>query len=613
MPARSPRLALTAALLIATLARPAHARPRKTPTPVPAAPQEVEKPWPLPAPLHIDRFTLDNGMRVVVQTDRKAPLVAVGIMVDVGARDEEQNLTGLAHFFEHMMFQGSEHAGKMEHFHALEAAGADLNANTSTDRTWYYEVVPKPALELALWLEADRFAHLKIDSANVDNQRQAVLEERRERLENRPYALAMLTLESMVFAIPSLQHPTIGEAQDVQKAPLEAFRAFWQKWYTPNNAVLVLVGDLDAAEAKTLAQKYLGRVERRAEPKHPSFDEPQPGKHQYAVHEEKLGKTPAFHLAWRVPAAPDPDAYALDLLAEVLGGGEASRLEKKLTRDKALATSYFVGGFDRRGEDVFDVNVEMATQSPAALAEAKRRVREEIQDVALHGVSADELRRAKVAFEAAYVFGSLAAGRRAELLAQYELYFGDAGKLQEALPKYHAVTSQDLQRVAATRLAWGREVELDVVPTGLAKPKDGGSRPDYVTKFEQAQVKAMAAEKARIEAAEKAKADADLKADQKARAEAEAKAREEAKRQEQERMQSEAARQRLEAEAAEKARTEPKPASQETAPTAQPVTTPSAGTAEKAAAPEPVALPKGASATAPEWKPLRKVKKGGGK
>jgi zinc protease len=577
MPARR-FLPLAVALLASatTFAPPAHARARKTPPPAPTQPAAPEKPWPLPPPLQIDRFTLANGMRVVVQTDRKAPLVAVGIMVDVGARDEEQNLTGLAHFFEHMMFQGSEHAGKMEHFRALEAAGAELNANTSTDRTWYYEVVPKPALELALWLEADRFAHLHIDSANVDNQRQAVLEERRERLENRPYAAAMLTLEAMVYAIPSLQHPTIGEAADVQKAPLEAFRAFWQKWYSPNNAVLVLVGDLDVAEARTLAEKYLGRVERRAEPKHASFDEPAPVKHQYAVHEEKLGKTPAFHLAWRVPAAPNPDSYALDLLAEVLGGGEASRLDKKLTRDKTLATSYFVGGFDRRGEDVFDVNVEMAAPGSAALVEAKRRVREEIQDVALHGVSADELRRAKVAFEAAYVFGSLAAGRRAELLAQYELYFGDAARLQDVLPKYRAVTSQDLQRVAATLLTWNREVELDVVPTAMARPKEAGGKPEYVTKFEQAQVKAAAEQRAR-EAAET-----------KAREAAEQKARE--------------------AEAKAKVVVPPPAPVQEPAPAA-PIPEPA-----PASAPAPaIAPPAAASPTTEAWKPLRKVKKGGAK
>lgn len=522
MPARSSlRLALatlTILLLALSASRPASAaRPAKK-APAVQAPQAPEAPWPLPAPLPIERFTLANGMRVVVQTDRTAPLVAVGLMVDVGARDEQPGLTGLAHFFEHMMFQGSRNVAKMEHFHALEAVGAELNANTTTDRTWYYQVVPRAALELALWLEWDRFAHLQIDQANVDNQRQAVLEERRERLENRPYAAAEVELERLAFAIPALQHPTIGEARDIAQAPLAAFRSFWETWYTPNNVVLTLVGDLSAAEARQLAAQYLGVVARRAEPKHASFAEPAQDKHVYAVVEETLGRTPGFHLAWRVPAAPHADSYALDLLAEVLGGGEASRLEKRLTRERALATGYAVGGAGRRDEDLLDCWVEMAEPGLAALLEAKRRVRGEIQDIALHGVTADELRRAKVAFETGYVFAGLSAARRGELLAQYELFQGDAGKLAEVLPRYRQVTSADLQRVAQTWTTWSREVEIDVIPTGQPRPK-AAAKPVEVTRFEAALQRSQQ-EAAKHEALQAVNAQAELAAAQAAAAKA---------------------------------------------------------------------------------------------
>jgi len=552
------RAGLILGLWATLLAVPALAKRPAAPPPAAA-----ETPWPLPKPLQLSRFSLPNGMRVVVQTDRSAPLVAVGLMVDVGARDEEPGLTGLAHFFEHMMFQGSDHVAKMEHFKALEAIGASLNANTSTDRTYFYEVVPKPALELALWLEAERFAHLKVDAQNVENQRQTVLEERRERYENQPYAAAEMKLEELAFTTFALKHSTIGDARDLQKAPLEAFQAFWHKWYTPNNAVLVLVGDVDEAEARALAGKHLGRIERRAEPQHAAFAEPPQEAHVYAQHEEKLGTTPAFHLAWRVPAAPHPDAYALDVLAQALAGGPASRLDKQLTRDKPLAAQYAAGTEGRRDVDVLGVQVILAQTGATALAEAKKAVREAIADMALHGLPQGELRRAKVAFEAGYVFGALGAERRAELLAQYELYQGDAHKLQDALPKYRAVTSADVQRVAQTWLTWDREVELDVLPRGMPLPRGGGLKPDEVTRaeaaliqarlahermaaetqakqaqlsreFEQEQLKAVEA-KAKAEAQDKAAADkrarvqAEREAIDKAYAEARAKAEAEAR------------------------------------------------------------------------------------
>ena len=528
LPRAPQRAGLLLAVLAALLAPPALARKPAPPAPA-AAP---EKPWPLPKPLQLSRFTLDNGMRVVVQTDRSAPLVAVGLMVDVGSRDEEPGLTGLAHFFEHMMFQGSDKVGKMEHFKDLEAVGAMLNANTSTDRTYFYEVVPKPALELALWLEAERFAHLKIDAANVENQRQTVLEERRERYENQPYAAAELKLEELAFTTFPLRHTTIGDPGDLRKAPLEAFQAFWKKWYTPNNVVLVLVGDLDEAEARALAGKQLGSIQKRAEPQHQAFREAPQDAHVYGTQEEKLGKTPAFHMAWRVPAAPNPDAYALDVLAEALAGGEASRLDKKLTRDRALATQYSAGTQGRRDVDLFEVQVILAQPGANALAEAKRLVRDAIADISLHGLPAEELRRAKIAFEAGYVFGALGAERRAELLAQYELYQGDAHHLGEALPKYRAVTSADVQRVAQTWLTWDRGVELDVLPTGMPPPRTGGLKPDDVTRSEAALIQArLAAERLATEA--KAKEESQTRAQQAEQrrvedAEVKAKARQEA-------------------------------------------------------------------------------------
>ncbi len=480
----------------------------KKPKKVQPVAAEPEKPWPLPKPWAVDRFTLDNGMRVLVHTDRSAPLVAVGIMVDVGSRDEVPGLSGLAHFFEHMMFQGSKHSGKMEHMRVLEGQGADLNANTSADRTWYYQVVPRPALELVLWLEADRFANLVIDAANVENQRQTVMEELKERIENRPLVRSHLELVAKAYASWAMGHPTIGSVEDLTKAPVQAFADFWQRWYTPNNCVLVLSGDIDAAAARLLVEKSLGLVQRRAELQRPVLQEPAPTGHSGASLVDKLTRTPAVHLAWKVPAHPSADAYALDLLAEVLGSGDSSRLEKRLVRQGTLASGYSAGTHGRRDHDVFQVYVELAEAGPNAVAETKRRIREEILDIAANGVSADELRRGQVAFEAGWVRAAESPARRAELLAMFEVYHGDADKLRDVLPRYRAVAVADVQRVARTWLVWDREVELEVLPTGAAATPVG-PKPDWIKRAERAIAdtearKAAAELRAREEAQRKA-------------------------------------------------------------------------------------------------------------
>ncbi|MSQ81994.1 MAG: hypothetical protein EXR77_03635 [Myxococcales bacterium] len=466
---------------------------------------EPEAPWPQPKPWVFDKFTLNNGMRVLVHTDRSAPLVAVGIMVDVGSRDETKGLSGIAHFFEHMMFQGSKHAGKMEHMRALEGQGADLNANTSADRTWYYQVVPRPALELALWLEAERFANLVIDAANVENQRQTVMEELRERIENRPLVRSHLEIIERVYASWAMGHATIGTIADLTKAPVQAFVDFWQRWYTPNNCVLVLSGDVDVATARVLVTKTLGLVVRRAEIQRTKIEEPAPVGHQSGSLTDKLTRAPAVHLAWKVPAHPDPDSDALDLLAEVLGSGDSSRLEKRLVRQGTLASGYSAGTHGRRDMDLFQVYVELAEPGPAAIAETKKRIREEILSIAQFGVTPEELRRARVAFETGWVMAAESPARRAELLAMFEVFYGDANKLAQVLPRYRAVTVADVQRVARMWLTWDREVELEVLPVGAAATPVG-SKPDWIRRTEKA-----------ISDAEAKKVAAELRAQEQAR------------------------------------------------------------------------------------------------
>jgi predicted Zn-dependent peptidase len=480
-------------LALLALAMPALAAKKAPPKPAPQAAPELSpslpKPWP------VQRFVLDNGMRVVVHTDRSAPIVALGILVDVGSRDEVAGKSGLAHFFEHMMFQGSKHSGKMEHIGRLEAQGAEVNANTSADRTWYYEVVPRPALQLALWLEADRFEHLGIDQKNVDNQRQAVLAEMAERIDNQPLARASLEVEAKTFASWEMGHPTIGSAEDLQKAPLQDFVEFWKHWYSPSNCVVVLSGDIDVEQARPLLADTLAKVLRRGDPKHTERKEAEPAGHVALSVPDPLAKSAAVHVAWRVPAYPATDSCALDLLGQVLGGDESSRLEKRLVREKPLAVSYFAGTHGRRDADLFHVSAELANGSPAALVEVKKRIGEELLAIALHGVSDAELQRARLAFEAAWIEAATKPEVRAELLAQFETWLGDAGKVAELLPRYRAVTAADVQRVARQYLTWDRQVEIDAIPASWLPAKTAG-KPEWVVKGEKALVAQRAKEEA---------------------------------------------------------------------------------------------------------------------
>jgi zinc protease len=451
--------------------------------------------------------------------------------------------------------------------------GADLNANTSADRTYYFETVPKGALELALWLEHDRFAALHIDEKNVENQRQTVMEERRQRYENQPYALSRLELLERLFDNWSLGHSTIGSMDDLKAAPLDDFVAFWKRWYTPNNVVVALVGDVTPEGARAVLEKTLGRLPRRAEIEKKRFSDAERTSHVWLHHEEKRAKLPAFHLAWKVPAAPSTDAVALELLAEILDGGRSSRLERKLGRETGLATRHFSGTYGRRDLDVFHIYVEMARAGLDDLAKAKQIVRGAILDIARSGVDADELARAKVAFEAGWVFGRESLDSRAEALCRYELYEGDANRVNGALQRYRAVTAADVQRVARRWLNWDAELEMDVLPSGVAPPADAGSRPAYVQKAEDAMRKAD-------EKAQKAADAARKKAEQQAAKQAAA----DAKRAAAEAKKAEAAAKKAEAAAAKKAAAEAKKAAAEAKKAAAAAKKAEAAAAKKAAA-----------------------------
>jgi predicted Zn-dependent peptidase len=413
--------------------------------------------------MQVSRASLDNGLRVVMNQDSTVPTVAVAVYYDVGSRNEVKGRSGFAHLFEHMMFQGSENVGKGEHFGLIINRGGSANGTTSSDRTNYFETLPSNELALGLWLEADRMRSLAITQANFENQRQTVMEERRQRIDNQPYVPSMLRINELAYGeYWPYAHSTIGDMQDLVDAPLEAVQQFFDTYYAPNNAVISIAGDFDPNEAMRLVEKHFGGIPSRDTP---AFDPP-PMTPQTAEQRETMydpnATLPAFHLAYHIPASRTPDHYALEMMALILGDGESSRLYQRLVKRDEICQEIAVATDDRRGPDLFSVWAVMASGHP--VDKAQQAVFAELQSVAEKGVTERELQKAKNRVSAAFVFGLQTNMSRAQNLAEFELYWGDANLLKLELDHYLAVTVDDIKRVAATYFTPENRTVLDVLP-----------------------------------------------------------------------------------------------------------------------------------------------------
>jgi predicted Zn-dependent peptidase len=421
--------------------------------------------------LPIERAQLDNGLRVVMSPDRTVPTVAVAVYYDVGSRNEVQGRSGFAHLFEHMMFQGSANVGKGEHFSLIMNRGGSMNGTTNHDRTNYFETLPSNELALGLWLEADRMRSLAITEENFENQRQTVMEERRQSYDNRPYANSMLRINELAFGdYWPYAHSTIGDMQDLENAPLEAVQQFFADYYPPNNAVLAIAGDFEPAEAMALVRRHFGAIARRDVPAYePGERAPQTAERTDTMLDPNA-ELPAFHVAYHIPQTREPDHYPLEMLALILGDGESSRLYQKLVKEREICQQISVATDDRRGPDLFSVWAIMASGHRGE--EARRVIYDELAAVARRGVSERELQKAKNRVSAWFVFGLESNLSRARRLAEYETYWGDANLLREELANYLAVTRDDVQRVAGRYFDATNRTVLDVLP---AERQEGGA------------------------------------------------------------------------------------------------------------------------------------------
>jgi len=421
-------------------------------------------------PIPVVPFTderLPNGLRLVISEDHLVPVVAVNVWYAVGSKHEVPGRTGFAHLFEHVMFQGSRHVAKAEHIALVQAAGGTMNGTTWLDRTNYFETVPSHQLELALWLEADRLATLldALSQENLDNQRAVVKNEKRVSYDNQPYGTWQEKLLGHLYPPEHpYHHPTIGSMEDLDAASLEDVAAFFRSHYAPNNAVLSIVGDVDAAQARDWVARYFGPIP--ANPAIPPFAvDPLPmtlGGERRETVEDRVPLT-RIYAAYRAPAIGDERLYALEIAAQVLAGGKGSRLHRRLVREGRIAqdVAIFLLPF-ASGPSVF---LGWATVRPDATREAvEAGFLEEVARLAAEDVTEDELQRAKALIETDELGSLQRVSERADRLSMFATLLDEPDEINRQLDRYLAVTAADVRAVCAALLVEDNRVVLTYVP-----------------------------------------------------------------------------------------------------------------------------------------------------
>jgi len=412
----------------------------------------------------IEQFTLENGLRVVLSQDHAMPVVSVAVYYDVGSRNEKEGRTGFAHLFEHMMFQGSENVPKAAHFQYIFNAGGTMNGTTSTERTNYFETLPSNYLPLALWLESDRMRSLKVTQENLDNQRNAVQEEKRLRYDNQPYVNAFLLMNELIFTNPANAHSTIGSMEDLDAATIDDVREFFRVYYAPNNAVLSIVGDFDVNEARQLIEKYFGSISAQPIPPPVDVSEKTNVARPSETYHDQLAPAPAFVLGWKIPARRTPEFYALSLAGTLLFDGDSSRLYQKLVKGDESVVSIEGGIDERRGPSAFYV---FALPKPGEeVTTIRNKIFEEIKAIATDGPSEDEMEKLRNSLCNDTVRGRQSTMYRAQRLAEFMLYDSDPSLFDAELGHYLKVTGTDIKAAVSKYIDLDNRVVLDIIPAG---------------------------------------------------------------------------------------------------------------------------------------------------
>lgn len=412
--------------------------------------------------IEFEQFTLKNGMRVILHQDNSTPIVAVSVLYHVGSKNEDPSRTGFAHFFEHLLFEGSENIGRGEYMQLVKENGGTLNANTSYDRTFYYEILPSNQLELALWMESERLLHAKIENIGIETQREVVKEERRQRYDNTPYGSLVDETMKRVFTTHPYGRSIIGSMDHLNAAQRDEFYAFYKKFYVPNNAVLSIAGDINVNQTKKWIEQYFGGIPKGTFTiERPKIQEQSKTKEIRDTVYDNI-QLPAVVHAYSFPAQGTPDYYAMDMLSSLLSKGNSSRFQRNIVDKEQKAV--YVGAFPLGLEDysvslmfgIVNMGISPAELDKAMIQEVEKTQNELIDD--------KEFQKLRNQFENDFVNGYSSVAGIAENLANYLVYYGDANLINTELSRYMSVTKEDIQRVAQKYLTPANRVALHYLP-----------------------------------------------------------------------------------------------------------------------------------------------------
>lgn len=416
-------------------------------------------------------YDLPNGLHVILHKDNTTPIVAVSVLYHVGSKNENPERTGFAHFFEHLLFEGTENVKRGEFDKYITNAGGNNNANTSNDRTYYHEILPSNQLELGLWLESERMMHAKVEKVGVETQREVVKEEKRQRMDNQPYGSILTEILKHAYTVHPYRWPTIGSLDHLNAASLEEFIDFYKTYYVPNNATLSIAGDIDINTTKTLIEKYFKDIPKSSKPvPRPNIVEPQQTKEVRDVVLDNI-QLPAVVHAYHMPAQGTDDSYALDMLSTLLSGGESSRLYRALVDEQK--TAYTVQSFPFSSEDPGLYLVFALANMGVNVEDLEKALDAEIEKVMKEAISEKEFQKVKNQVESNFVQQNSSMAGIAEQLANYHVYYKDANLINTELDRYNKVKREDLQRVAKKYLTKENRVSLFYLPKSAQNKPDG--------------------------------------------------------------------------------------------------------------------------------------------
>src|SRR5579871_1786981 len=426
----------------------------------------------------IEKFQLKNGLRVILSKDNAVPVVTVYMIYDVGSRSEEKGRTGFAHLFEHMMFEGSANAPKGTHFAAVESNGGTLNGSTHPDFTDYYEILPSNKLATALWLESDRMRSLSINDENLKNQKEAVKQERRLSFDNQPYATAIVDVwPTVMYRNWQSSHSLIGSFEDLNASSVEDVSKFFKTYYAPNNAALVIVGDIQPAEAKKLIETYFDDIPSQPQPKHPDLAEPSGFQAATKVVKDPMARVPGVVIGFPGPKRRSPDYYALHMIDAILTGGDSSRIRQDLVKGKQSVLQCeaelgwpFASALDFRDPEPYAMFV---LYNPSFTAkQIVDQLQEEMTRLQSTPVDAKELQRVKTLIRAGAMKDMQGSLNRAKTLAQYALADGNPELINTELDAMLAVTPEQIQAAAKKYLVPDKRAVMEIQPAPNGQPGD---------------------------------------------------------------------------------------------------------------------------------------------